>query len=114
MRILMMGVFLSVAACEVVSGNPGSPDGENGEIVDSGTPPSDGAQPVTLGVGPYFSTAMFFNRDVSATAKAANSASLISALVAAGGWGNGNKMQIDFGLDVLTASATTPRRTFTP
>src|SRR5689334_24880342 len=96
-------------------GNPGDPDGDDsGATADAGTPPSDGAQTVTLGVGPYFATPMFFNRDVSAVPKAANSASLIAGLVAAGGWGNGNKMQIDFGLDVLTANASTPRRTFTP
>jgi serine/threonine-protein kinase len=57
---------------------------------------------------------MFFNRDVSATARAANSASIIAALSAAGGWGNSNKMQIDFDLDVLTASASTPKQSFTP
>ena len=66
------------------------------------------------GTGPYFTTPMFFNRDVSTVAKAANSASIIGALSAAGGWGNSNKMQIDFGLDVLTANATSPMRMFSP
>jgi hypothetical protein len=56
---------------------------------------------------------MFFNRDVSTAVKAGNSASIISALKAAGGWGTG-VMKIDFTIDVLTANATTPKRTFTP
>ena len=52
--------------------------------------------------GPYFTQPMFFNPDVSAVPKAASSASIIAALRAAGGWGNGDKMQIDFAIDVLT------------
>lgn len=68
---------------------------------------------VIASTGPYFSTPMFFNRDVSAVPKAANSATIISALKAAGGWGNGNRMQIDFTLNVLKASSTTPKRSFT-
>ena len=57
---------------------------------------------------------MFFNVDVSGVPKAANSVSTITALTAAGGWGNGNKMQIDFALDVLPADAITPKLPFTP
>ena len=63
--------------------------------------------------GPYFATPMFFNYDVSAAPKAANSATMISALKAAGGWGNGNVFQIDFSLNVLKATSTTPKRSFT-
>src|SRR5262245_13527387 len=74
-------------------------------------PATDAATP---GVGPYFSTPMFFNRDVSGVAKAANSDAIISALRAEGGWGNGDVMQIDFELDVLTADDATPTRSFTP
>jgi serine/threonine-protein kinase len=57
---------------------------------------------------------MFFNVDVSGDPRAANSASIIGALVAAGGWGNGNKLQIDFSLDVLSATASTAKMAFTP
>jgi serine/threonine-protein kinase len=56
---------------------------------------------------------MFFNRDVSGVPKATNSATIISALKAAGGWGNSNRMQIDFTLNVVKASSTTPKRSFT-
>jgi serine/threonine-protein kinase len=57
---------------------------------------------------------MFWNRDVSLATAAANSSGLISALRAKGGWGGGDRMQIDFTLDVLAADAGTPQRTFTP
>ena len=85
----------------------GAPGGGSGSS--SGT---DGST-TTADVGPYFTTPMFFNRDVSAVAKAANSDSIIAALGAAGGWGGGS-MQIDFSIDVLQATTGTPMRTFTP
>ena len=64
--------------------------------------------------GPYFETAMFWNRDVSGVAKAANSDALIAGLRAGGGWGNADKIAIDFTIEVLTANASTPHRSFTP
>ncbi len=69
---------------------------------------------VTTGNGPYFDQAMFFNQDVSEVAPAADSAQQIAALRAAGGWGNNDRVRIDFGFTVLTADETTPTRTFTP
>ncbi len=65
-------------------------------------------------LGTYFTQPMFFNVDVSVLPKAANSASIIASVKAAGGWGNSNLMQIDFALDVLTANSSTPKRTFSP
>src|SRR5215211_7920436 len=53
--------------------------------------------------GPYFSTPMFFNRDVSALPKATYSDTTIAASRSAGGWGNGDTFQIDFSIDVLKA-----------
>src|ERR1043165_9197858 len=120
MANMAMAIGLTLTACAVDTGDPGS-----------GAPGSDPSDPspgdpmtptmgtidagiTAAGVGPYFTTPMFFNRDVSTTPKAANSASIIAALSAAGGWGNSNKMQIDFGLDVLTANSSSPVRTFTP
>src|SRR4051794_19344866 len=64
--------------------------------------------------GPYFTQPMFFNRDVSGEPKAGNSGAIISALRAAGGWGNGDTMQIDFSIDVLGADGATPTKMFTP
>lgn len=87
--------------------------GAGDDMSPAGGAPDDDPPSVNA-AGPYFMTPMFFNRDVRAAPKAANSASIIAALAAAGGWGNSNRMQIDFSLDVLSASATTPKRTFTP
>ncbi|HEX7843550.1 MAG TPA: hypothetical protein VF469_39020, partial [Kofleriaceae bacterium] len=86
----------------------GGAGGDDGAVADSD------ASGITAGTGPYFTVPMFFNTDVSAVPKAANSASIIAALAAAGGWGHGNKMQIDFALDVLTANVSAPKRSFTP
>jgi hypothetical protein len=120
--MISLGLALS-AACGLSpddnsgGGPAGGPGGETatdgGTVLDDGAT-SDGSSPVTAAVGPYFTTPMFFNRDVSTAPRAATSAAIISSLVAAGGWGNSNRMQIDFGLDVLTANSTTPKRTFTP
>ena len=41
------------------------------------------------------------------------SATVIQALQAAGGWGNANRFQVDFSFEVLDADANTPTRTFT-
>lgn len=70
--------------------------------------------PYAQAVGPYFTTPMFWNRDVSAAAVAPNSAKMIAALAASGGWGNNNKFLVDFTIDVVTATPGSPVRTFTP
>jgi hypothetical protein len=120
---ITIGIILTMtASCEitpdlngvtgVTPGDPGvTPTPDSGVLVTSVD-----ASAVTIPVvaGPYFTTPMFFNNDVSASPKAGNSAAIISALTAAGGWGNGNKMQIDFAIDVLKAPAGTPMRTFEP
>jgi hypothetical protein len=126
MRMARVAIISVLAtACGVDTGAPGSPGGGdpvdptdpgnpgNPGTIDAGisTPPDP--PPTSAGTGPYFMTPMFFNSDVSATPKAPSSATIIAALSAAGGWGNANKMQIDFGLDVLT-TASAPMRTFTP
>ena len=119
-----MGVFLSVAmACAAGPSGDVTEPGDDGSTGDgaggggsgsgSGSETMGDGTAVTGPTGPYFTQAMFFNTDVSVAPKAANSASIIAALAAAGGWGNSNKMQIDFDLDVLTATASTPKRTFT-
>jgi serine/threonine-protein kinase len=106
-------IALALAAC---SGNAG----KSSEGVDA-APASQGdgastvdAPPFASGTGPYFTTHMFWNRDVSSSPKAADSDSIIGALRAAGGWGNGDVFQIDYALDVLTADASTPMKTFSP
>ncbi len=85
-----------------------------GETPDGGSS-EGGARSGSAGRGAYFPAgSMFFQRDVSNVAPAADSSSIISALRSAGGWGNGNVMQIDFSLEVVQADAGTPRRSFTP
>ena len=66
------------------------------------------------GGGPFFERPMFFNDDVSAAAVAPNSDEIIAALERAGGWGRGNRFQVDFSFDVLAADPATPRRAFQP
>ena len=84
------------------------------------TPPGGGddtstdAGIIQAGAGPYFQQPMFFNEDVTNALPSPSSAAMIAALRSEGGWGNGDKMQIDFSIDVLTASASTPHRAFTP
>ncbi|HSN29621.1 MAG TPA: hypothetical protein VLT45_25215 [Kofleriaceae bacterium] len=116
MRVL--AIVLALSAC---SGNVGSSSGGGGDQPDGGGAGGGGGgggttdgPPFSKNTGPYFTTSMFFNRDVSASPVSSKSSSIISALRAAGGWGNGDKMQIDFDLDVLTADASTPMKTFTP
>lgn len=70
------------------------------------------APPFASSAGPYFTSPMFWNRDVSAVPKASYSDATIAALRAAGGWGNGDVFQIDFSMEVLSADASTPHRTF--
>lgn len=64
--------------------------------------------------GPFFDNPMFFDLDVSGASAAGNSSAIIASLDGAGGWGNGNRMQIDFSFDILQADASTPKRAFTP
>lgn len=66
------------------------------------------------GSGLYFTSKMFFDRDVSAAPKASNSDQFIGSLRAAGGWGDSDRFSIDFSFDVLAADSTTPTMTFTP
>ena len=113
-------VFLvAVAACG--SGGHDSADPDTPPASDAAATGSDGnlADSTDSGgysqqTGPYFTTPMFFNADVSALPKSPSSDSMIAALVSEGGWGNGNAMQIDFSIEVLTANASTPMQTFTP
>src|SRR5690349_5902845 len=90
----------------------GAGGGGGDDTTDGGNGSSD-APEFSSNTGPYFSTPMFFNRDVSGMPKASYSDTTIAALRAAGGWGNSDTFQIDFSIDVLTADASTPMRTFT-
>ena len=116
---LGLGILLTCACSSGAphaAGGGGGGGAGGGDAATGGT--DDGAAATDAGtsaaVGPYFTTPMFWNRDVSGVAKAADSDAVIAALAAAGGWGGGGRMQIDFSLDVLTADASTPKLAFTP
>lgn len=64
--------------------------------------------------GPYFSELMFFNAEVDGVDPARDSDALIAQLRDDGGWGNGDRIHIDFSFDVLRADVDTPRELFTP
>lgn len=108
MRGAFLGTALAVAAC-VGCAEPTPDDQDDGALDDDGS--TDSVDP-PAGAGPYFKTPMFFNRDVSGAAVDAQSAAMIASLRAKGGWGNGDRMQIDFSFDVLTAASDTPLRAF--
>jgi hypothetical protein len=128
MRAIVTLGFLLSAACGVTASGDATSGGDTsggdtsgsdttGSGGDSTGSSSDGMTTggtATATTGPYFTQPMFFNADVHALPKAASSDAIIAALVAEGGWGNGNKMQVDFDLDVLTANASTPKQSFTP
>jgi hypothetical protein len=116
----MRGILIAIALSAACSGRVSSGN-DNGADAPAGQPGGDGAgstdAPGTTGgaaTGPYFTQPMFFNRDVSADAKAADSDAIIAALRTEGGWGNSDVMEIDTSITVLTASASTPHEAFTP
>lgn len=79
-------------------------------------PGSDGdpdTDPPPVAGGAYFSEPMFFDQIVENAPVASDSASMIASVKAQGGWGTG-KMAIDFTIEVLTATASTPMQTFQP
>jgi serine/threonine-protein kinase len=57
---------------------------------------------------PYFPPGAIWTQDISHAPLDPQSDDMINWLAAAGGWGNGNKMQVDFALRVLQANASTP------
>ncbi len=99
----MRGIaFYCFAICTAACGG-GDGDDDGG---DGGNPPGPG--------GPYFPQGAFWDQDVSGVTPAANSDAIIGSLRAAGGWGNGDVFQIDFGMEVLRVDGATPdKQTFT-
>jgi len=61
--------------------------------------------PDTTSAAHWFSSQAFFNQSVVGAAVDPDSATKIATLVANGGWGNSNRFQIDFGLDVYYSDA---------
>jgi serine/threonine-protein kinase len=115
-------ILLVAVGCgtdDQVTGDDGAEPGSDYAGPASDTPDDDpaddpsqppGPAPAT---GPYFETPMFWNENVSALPKAANSDAIIASLNAGGGWGNGNRFTVDTDINVLHAAPGTPMRTFT-
>ena len=59
-------------------------------------------------IAPYFTPGSPWTQDISHAPLDPRSEDMINWLEAAGGWGHGNKMQVDFALRVLESSASTP------
>jgi serine/threonine-protein kinase len=57
---------------------------------------------------PYFPPGAIWTQDISHAPLDPQSSTVIAWLANAGGWGNNNKMQIDFSIRVLQADANTP------
>jgi serine/threonine-protein kinase len=60
----------------------------------------------------YFPPGSVWTQDISHAPLDPQSSAIITWLAEAGGWGNNNKMQIDFGMRVLQADASTPNVPF--
>ena len=88
---------VALVACGAPSVGPPPP---------SATVPTDG--------GGLFRGAQPWTADVSGAPASERSAAILTALNDAGGWGNGNVLQIDFAMPVLTAGSETPRMTVNP
>lgn len=63
---------------------------------------------------PRFPPGAVWNQDISHAPLAADSTSMISTLQGLGGWGNGNRLQIDFSMYVLHATADAPTAAVEP
>lgn len=116
---LAAGALLFVTGCgdDGTSGSGGSgagssngPGGPNGTGTASGPSGTGSGLPA---VGGIFEQPEPWTKDVSGLAASGESDAIIGALDSMGGWGNGNKFQIDFSIPLFGANASTPRRTIT-
>jgi serine/threonine-protein kinase len=95
---------------QAVSSSTGSGSGGSNATT-SGTGGGTGMA-VAAGVGIFPPSSQWY-LDISQAALDAKSSDVISGLDMAGGWGNANKLQIDFSIEVLSADASVARRPFT-
>jgi len=65
-------------------------------------------------VASYFPNAAYFTQNVALATVDANSASMISALSAVGGWGGTGKFSVDFSLNVESAASGLSKTSLTP
>jgi serine/threonine-protein kinase len=114
---IVVALVLAVGCDDGGSGMEAGPGTDSGTRTDSGAP-IDAGDGVDSGTpqtgGHYFPPGSFFLEDVSGAPAAGYSAGMIAALDSAGGWGNGNRFQIDFSIEVLEADPSTPIMPFVP
>ncbi len=113
-----LGTILAVTlmACTGTIDGPADDDGTDpgsGPGSGSGSGSGSDTDPPPTASGSYFSEPQFFDQIVANAAISPDSATWIGSVKNAGGWGTGS-MQIDFTIDVLTATPTTPMKTFEP
>jgi hypothetical protein len=75
--------------------SPGPPSSQPARPSSPGTPPSSG----------LFGGSQPWTTDVTGAPASERSTAILDALTRAGGWGNGNVLQVDFAMPVLTADA---------
>ncbi|NJD06231.1 MAG: hypothetical protein FIA97_07000 [Methylococcaceae bacterium] len=66
------------------------------------------------GSDPLFTATNVWNQRIDSAPLHPDSAAMIAQLKAAGGWGAGNALRIDFSINVLEAGSGTPRSSITP
>jgi len=110
MRFPALVLSCVVAACSSSSDTDGG-----GGTTAGGTTGSGSATGGTTGSGSgktgLFDRTHGWNTDVSALHKSARSDAIVAQLIDSGGWGNGNKLQIDFSIPLFFADSSTPRKT---
>jgi hypothetical protein len=108
LQYLKKGFALTALAILTACGGGGGGNTEPQNAGNGGLPPGQGT---STSVGGLFEKPNAWNADVSALSKSARSDAIINTLVSAGGWGNGNKFQIDFSIPLFFADASTPLKT---
>ncbi len=101
-----------LAAAVGLAGCGGSGDDDDG----AGAPDADPDEgPVVAPEGPYFPADSPFYSDMSDAPVRADSADIIAAIEAAGGWGGPQaQLRVDFSFELLAANENTPLLEFTP
>jgi hypothetical protein len=111
--VTALALVMSSAACATTIEGRAGPAG-SAAPADQVEETAAAAPPATGSVGKaLFTVPQPWTEDVSGLAPSERSAAIIAALTQLGGWGNDNRLQIDFGMPLLVADAATPRRTIT-
>src|SRR5690349_930551 len=108
-RVLAAAIVVLAASC----GGGGVSISSGGGVIVTSPPPPPPPGPPPPPAGGLFVQPHSWTKDVSVFTKSSRSDAIIAALNSFGGWGNGNRLQIDFSIALLNADSATPRRTVT-